>query len=101
MIDTGEHFQTVPYAAFAEAFREVAGRAPGLVETEFRRVTTPEHFVAVRTMPGGPAPSALETAFARYRHELGEARDWLASYRGRMDEAAQRLDAAEAGLRGR
>lgn len=101
MIDTGERFQTVPYAAFAEAFREVAGRAPGLVETEFRRVTTPEHFVAVRTMLGGPAPSALEMAFARYRHELGEARVWLASYRGRMDEAAQRLDAAAAGLRGR
>ncbi|MBL8690658.1 MAG: argininosuccinate lyase [Rhodospirillaceae bacterium] len=101
MIDTGERFQTVPYAAFAEAFGEVAGRAPGLAEAEFRRVTTPEHFVAVRTMPGGPAPSALEMAFVRYRHELGEARDWLDGYRGRMDEAARRLDAAAAGLRGR
>ncbi len=100
MIDTGERFQTVPFQAFAEAFREVAGRVSALAESEFRRVTTPEHFVAVRTMPGGPAPAALDMAFARYRHELGEARDWLASYRGRMDEAARRLGAAAAGIRG-
>ncbi len=99
MIDTGERFQTVPYAAFVDAFREVAGRVPDLVEAEFRRVTTPEHFVSVRTMPGGPAPAALDKAFARYRRDLDEARAWLAVYRGRMDEAARRLDAAASALR--
>lgn len=101
MIDTAERFATVPYIAFVEAFRDVAGRTPALAEPEFRRVTTPEHFVAVRTMPGGPAPSALDASFARYRRDLAAARDWLAAYRGRMEEAARRLDAAAAALEGR
>jgi argininosuccinate lyase len=99
MIDLGERFATVPFAAFAEAFGEVAGRAPGLAEADFRRVTTPEHFVAVRTMPGGPAPAALDAAFTRYRRELGEAKVWLDAYRGRMDAAARRLDAAADALK--
>ena len=99
MIDTGERFGTVPMAAFADAFHEVAGRAPKLSEAEFRRVTTPEHFVAVRTMPGGPAPEALETAFASYRREIGKARAWLDAYRGRMEEAARRLDDAATALK--
>jgi argininosuccinate lyase len=99
MIDAGERFATVPYAAFAEAFAEVAGRAPTLAEAEFRRVTTPEHFVAVRTMPGGPAPAALDDAFARYRQQLAVGRDWLAAYRGRMEKAATLLDDAAAKLK--
>jgi argininosuccinate lyase len=99
MIDLGERFATVPFAAFAEAFGEVAGRSPGLAEADFRRVTTPEHFVAVRTMPGGPASAALDAAFTRYRRELGEAQRWLAGYRGRMDAAARRLDAAADALK--
>jgi len=99
MIDTGERFGTVPMSAFAEAFREVAGRTPKLSEAEFRRVTTPEHFVAVRTMPGGPAPEALKAAFACYRNEIGQARGWLDAYRGRMESAARRLDAAATGLK--
>ncbi|MBM3531588.1 MAG: argininosuccinate lyase [Alphaproteobacteria bacterium] len=99
MIDTGERFGTVPMSAFAEAFREVTGRAANLSEAEFRRVTTPEHFVAVRTMPGGPAPGALLAAFAAYREELGKARGWLDAYRGRMEAAARRLDAAATALK--
>jgi argininosuccinate lyase len=99
MIDTGERFATVPFAAFADAFAEIAGRTPKLVEAEFRRVTTPEHFVAVRTMPGGPAPAALDAAFARYRRDLATGRDWLAAYRGRMEKAARLLDDAAAKLK--
>jgi argininosuccinate lyase len=94
MIDTGERFASVPFAALTEAFREIAGRAPTLSEADFRRVTTPEHFVAVRTMPGGPAPAALDAAFGHYRRDIQGARDWLSAYRGRMDAAARRLDEA-------
>ena len=100
MIDTGERFGTVPFHAFTDAFAEVAGRAPKLAEAEFRRVTTPEHFIAVRTMPGGPAPAALDTAFGHYRRDSGYFRDWLSAYRGRMQAAARRLDTAATGLKG-
>ena len=35
----------------ADSFVAIAGRPPGLGDAELRRYTTPEHFVAVRTLP--------------------------------------------------
>ncbi len=59
MLDRGERFPTVAHATFAEAFAAIVGRPPRLGEADLRRYTTPEHFVAVRTLPGGPAPGPL------------------------------------------
>jgi argininosuccinate lyase len=81
----------VPHAAFAEEFRAVVGRTPRLAEAELRRYTTPEHFVAVRTLPGGPAPGPLGASLARYRAELDAARAWLDGYRARLDDVDRRL----------
>jgi argininosuccinate lyase len=97
MLARGERFTTVPYAAFAEAFAAVAGRPPRLAEADLRRFTTPEHFVAVRTLPGGPAPAPLAASLTRYRAELDAARTWLDGYRARIDSIDRRLtDAARA-----
>jgi argininosuccinate lyase len=91
MLERGERFPTVPYAAFVEAFQAVAGRPPRLEEGDVRRYTTPEHFVAVRTLPGGPAPGPLEASLARYRRELDAARAWLEGYRARIEGVDRRL----------
>ena len=91
MLERGERFPTVPYAAFAEAFAAVAGRPPRLGEADLRRFTTPEHFVAVRTLPGGPAPGPLGASLARYRRELDAARAWLDGYRARLEDVDRRL----------
>jgi argininosuccinate lyase len=69
----------------------VAGRSPRLGEAELRRYTTPEHFVAVRTLPGGPAPGPLQASLARYRQELDAARAWLDGYRARIEGVDRRL----------
>jgi len=91
MLSRGERFPTVPHAAFAEAFAAVAGRPPRLGETDLRRYTTPEHFVAVRTLPGGPAPGPLAASLARYRAELDAACAWLDGYRARIEGTDARL----------
>jgi argininosuccinate lyase len=91
MLDEGQRFTSVPYARFQAAFSGVAGRPPRLAESDFRRCTTPEHFIAVRTLPGGPAPGPLGESLARYRAGLEEARDWLAGYRARLDGIDARL----------
>jgi argininosuccinate lyase len=91
MLARGEGFATVPYAAFAEAFAAVAGRPPRLAEADLRRFTTPEHFVAVRTLPGGPAPAPLAASLTRYRAELAAAATWLDGYHGRLADVDRRL----------
>jgi argininosuccinate lyase len=91
MLERGERFPTVPHAAFAEAFTQVVGRPPRLGEADLRRYTTPEHFVAVRTLPGGPAPGPLGASLARYRSELDAARAWLGDYRARLAGVDRRL----------
>jgi argininosuccinate lyase len=91
MLDRRERFPTVAYAAFVEAFQAVTGRPPRLGEGDLRRFTTPEHFVSVRTLPGGPAPAPLGASFARYRRELDDARAWLDGYRARIEGVDRRL----------
>ena len=91
MLERGECFPTVPHAAFVEAFTGITGRSPRLGEADLRRYTTPEHFVAVRTLPGGPAPGPLGASLARYGGELGAARVWLAEYRSRIEGIDRRL----------
>ena len=91
MLDRHERFPVVPYRVFTDAFQAVVGRPPALAEADLRRFTTPEHFVSVRTLPGGPAPGPLGASLARYRRELDDARAWLDGYRGRIQDVDRRL----------
>jgi len=91
MLTRGERFPTVPHAALVDAFRAVAGRPPRLSEAALRGYTTPEHFVAVRTLPGGPAPGPLGASLAGYGAALDAARAWLLAYRQRIEGVDRRL----------
>jgi argininosuccinate lyase len=86
---TGETLLTVSHATFARLFAEEAGRQPALSETVFRHVVTPDHFIAVRSLPGGPAPTALQESLSRYKTQEQDARCRLASDRERDDQAKQ------------
>jgi argininosuccinate lyase len=82
---------TLPYESFAAAFREIVGRPPVVAADEIGRFATPEHFIAVRTMLGGPAPAALAASLARYRARLAEDAAALTTYRKRMEDGDRRL----------
>ncbi|KAJ55347.1 argininosuccinate lyase [Actibacterium mucosum KCTC 23349] len=58
------------FAAFAAAFRDVAGRDSSLSDAAFADATSPETFIARRNRPGGPAPHALRAALQEYGAEL-------------------------------
>ena len=89
MLDRGERFPTVPLTRPSpRRSPRSLGRPPRLGEADLRRYTTPEHFVAVRTLPGGPAPGPLGASLARYRSELDAARS-----------LARRLPGADRGRR--
>ena len=93
MIDGGTTLSKIAFGEFEHIFNAAIERAPKLTETQFREFTTPEHFIAVRTMRGGPAPSALAASFARYRSELAAKRAALAGFAERQRNADDRLAA--------
>ena len=81
-----------------EVFREMVGKELSLSDQEIDEALEPEHFVAVRKTPGGPAPggmasvySAVVTAMARIDAAVAEMDE-----RGRS--AAAELGAAWARL---
>lgn len=96
MQERGEDLSSVPYARFAEAFTQSCGRAPTLSEARFREAASPEHFIAVRRLPGGPAPEALAEAAGRHRTGLDNLCDRLSAHAasGRAAKAALSSQAA-------
>ena len=98
MIDGGMTLSTVPFTAFQEIFAAAIGRPARLSEDDFRRFTTPEHFIAVRTMHGGPAPAPLAASFRRYRAEIAAKRKAIDAFAARK-RAAETLLAREVARR--
>jgi argininosuccinate lyase len=91
MIDGGTTLSKIPFSEFAGIFAAVLQRPAKLTEAQFRQFTTPEHFIAVRTMQGGPAPSALAASFKRYRRELAAKRATVDSMKERKRLADELL----------
>jgi argininosuccinate lyase len=73
----------------ATASREITGREIRLSEEALAKILSPEHFVNVRTTPGGPAPEV-----ARQAVEASVA--LLAADSERLDQLRRQLAAADA-----
>ena len=91
MGEQGQTLATVPYAVFATAFAAAVDRPPKLAEDEFRRIGTPEHFIAVRTQCGGPAPAPMDRSLSGYRDQLEIDRARVAGHQSRIEAAAAKL----------
>jgi argininosuccinate lyase len=91
MIDAGMTLSKVPFTDFQHIFVAAIGRSARLTEADFRRFTTPEHFIAVRTMPGGPAPAPLAASFLRYRAQIADKRKAIDAFAARKHNAETTL----------
>ena len=60
------------YKPFLEAFAHVAGRQTSVDEAAFRKIVSPEHFVAVRERFGGPGLAAMDAALDVYNRALAD-----------------------------
>ena len=56
-----------------------------------REALQPAHFVAIRRIPGGPAPEALEPEIERAGRQLGADREWLQNAVDRLAGARERV----------
>lgn len=89
----------VPLAALlAEVSREVTGTAIEYTDAALDTLLSPEHFVAIRRTPGGPAPEVTGEAIETSRTLLAEDAGWVASTRARLLGAESALRAAVVGM---
>jgi len=88
----------ISYSMLQEAARAVTGNSLPLDEETLARVLTPEYFVAVRQVHGGPAPEETRRALGEQvqRHDAHVA--WLGTATSRLAAAAGALSDAVASL---
>ena len=56
---------------------EVVGKKLSEQREVWLRALDPVHFIAIRTIPGGPAPNAVRAQIAAARTEQAEAQEWF------------------------
>jgi len=86
------------YPAFVDAFEKSTGRKTTIDAETFAELVSPEHFVAVRTRFGGPAPEPLNAALEGYRNTARDFAERAGRNAARRDEAARELNARFAAL---
>ena len=97
---SGTTLSGVPYSTFAAIFLRATGREPALPDARFRHVVTPDYFIAVRTLPGGPAQSAMAESLALYEEGAARLRGRLGAHRHTQARADAALAEAVARFRG-
>jgi argininosuccinate lyase len=82
----------------AQVSQSVLGRSIEYAPAALSEVLSPQHFVRVRTTPGGPAPSETARACEASTARLLTDQKWLADTVRRLRAAETRLDEAAAAL---
>ncbi len=90
-IAQGRSLDEVGYDRFVDIFKQRLGRAPSIGAEDFHLILSPEHFIAVRDRPGGPAEASLDVSLKGYQHRL-------ACQRGNLEGAVKRSQDASIGL---
>lgn len=76
------------------AARKVLGRALGLADEIVCEALDARHFVAIRTIPGGPAPDAMRAVIARLLAQLDHDVEWQQERARQLERARKKLNDA-------
>jgi len=76
------------------AAQKILGRALGLSDQIVREALDARHFVAIRAIPGGPAPDATRAIIAAQSAQLERDVAWRAEQVARLEQARERLNDA-------
>ena len=77
----------LPWNLFARTFQEITKRQPVMDADLLTLATSPQNFVAVRELPGGPGPAALQQSLAGYAERLAMLKTDVGEIRRRISLA--------------
>lgn len=85
--DAPEHMIRV----LRELAPSILGKNLQISEEDLIQALDADHFVAIRTIVGGPAPATVRDEIAAMQQQLAADRDWLAEKQSRLDAYPKRL----------
>jgi argininosuccinate lyase len=94
----GIGFGELPWDLFVETFEGVTGRKPKMDREEMALATSPQHFIAVREMSGGPGPGKLRQSLIGYSSRLNNLKNSLGDIKNRIKLADAQLNQVVAEL---
>jgi len=97
-LSSGMGFDELPWDLFAQTFEEVTGRKPDMDKELLTRATSPQNFVAVREMAGGPGPGALRQSLDGYAGRLASLKTGMDDIHKRIKQADEARAHAVSGL---
>jgi len=94
----GLRLHEIEYADAQRLYREQTGEPLPLDEEQFREVISPEYMVHGRRGRGGPQVAEVRRMRELEERSIASDRDWLATARARLADAAREREAAFAAL---
>jgi argininosuccinate lyase len=79
---------------------EIIGRSLKTPADELRKALDAEHFVAIRKVPGGPAPETVAAELSGVQDEMTKMRAWVESKTRLQGDYKQRIHDAASALTG-
>ena len=92
----GEYDTEAMVAAVQDLAREIVGRPLRTGANILRQALDPEHFVAIRKIPGGPAQETLRAQILVMRREQETMNSWISLKRQKQSEYPKRIESAKA-----
>ncbi|PYY19782.1 MAG: argininosuccinate lyase [Acidobacteria bacterium] len=92
----GEYDTEAMVAAVQDLAGEIVGRPLRTGANILRQALDPEHFVAIRKIPGGPAQETLRAQILVMRREQETMNSWISLKRQKQSEYPKRIESAKA-----
>ncbi|WP_317980499.1 argininosuccinate lyase [Paenibacillus glycanilyticus] len=91
-VSAGLSVKELTVAGLDEAAKSITGRPISLTSEDLRQALDPEHFVGIRSVPGGPSPGELRRALAVQTSTRKQAEEWAERTRDFIDSKLKILD---------
>ena len=91
----GEYDADAMVAAVQELAQEIVGRPLRTGAEVLRQALDPEHFVAIRSIPGGPSPATLRAQILVMRNEQKAMDSWITLKKREQGEYPKRIEKAK------
>ena len=81
----------VEFTIFSKLFEKLVGAPLKMNEKRFKEVCSPEYFIKIRNLPGGPSKQSITNSLEIYKKDLSEYKNIIVKCENSIDESKNKL----------